>query len=80
MGGQVGVAEHATIGDGAAIGAQSGILGEIEPGAIVQGTPAVPHTTIKRMHFYNLRLGELFQHVRQLKRRLEQLEGRENGT
>jgi UDP-3-O-[3-hydroxymyristoyl] glucosamine N-acyltransferase len=80
MGGQVGVAEHATIGDGAAIGAQSGILGEIEPGAIVQGAPAVPHTMFKRIHFYNLRLGELFQQVRQLKRRLEQLEGRENGT
>jgi UDP-3-O-[3-hydroxymyristoyl] glucosamine N-acyltransferase len=80
MGGQVGVAEHATIGDGAAVGAQSGITGEIEPGAIVQGAPAVPHTTFKRIHFYNLRLGELFQQVRQLKRRLEQLEGRENGA
>jgi hypothetical protein len=34
----------------------------------------------KRIHFYNLRLGELFQQVRQLKRRLEQLEGRENGA
>jgi UDP-3-O-[3-hydroxymyristoyl] glucosamine N-acyltransferase len=76
----VGIAEHATIGDGAAIGAQSGITGEIKPGDIVQGTPAVPHTTFKRMHFYNLRLGELFQQVRQLKRRLEQLEGRENGA
>ena len=80
MGGQVGVVEHATIGDGAAIGAQSGIIGEIEPGAIVQGAPAVPHTTFKRIHFYNLRLGELFQQVRQLKRRLEQLEGRGNGA
>ena len=80
MGGQVGVADHATIGDGAAIGAQSGIPSDIEPGAIVLGAPAVPHTTFKRMHFYNLRLGELFQQVRQLNRRLEQIEGRENGA
>jgi hypothetical protein len=29
------------------------------------------------MHLYSLRLGELFQQVKQLQRRLEALEGRE---
>jgi hypothetical protein len=30
------------------------------------------------MHLYSLRLGELFQQVKQLQRRLDELEGREN--
>lgn len=80
MGGQVGVADHAIIGDGASIGAQSGIMGKIEPGAVLQGSPAMPQSTFKRLYFYNLRLGELFQQVKQLQRRLDELEGQESGV
>ncbi len=80
IGGQAGIAEHVTVGQGASVGAQSGIPHDVEPGATVQGAPAVRNTTFKRVHFYSLRLGELFQQVRQLQRRLEQLEGRENGA
>jgi UDP-3-O-[3-hydroxymyristoyl] glucosamine N-acyltransferase len=77
MGGQAGVADHVTIGDGASIAAQSGIPSDVEPGAGVMGTPAVAGTVFKRRHFYSLRLGELFHQVKQLQRRLEQLEGQE---
>lgn len=77
MGGQVGIAEHTTIGDGAAIGAQSGIGQDVEPGATLQGSPAISNTAFKRQHFYSLRLGELFQKVRQLQRRLDELESQE---
>ncbi|MBR5599632.1 MAG: UDP-3-O-(3-hydroxymyristoyl)glucosamine N-acyltransferase [Alphaproteobacteria bacterium] len=41
-GGQTGFADHLNIGDGAQIGAQSGVMRDIEPGAIVMGTPTVP--------------------------------------
>lgn len=41
-GGQVGVADHINIGSGTQIGAQSGVIRDIEPGAIVMGTPTVP--------------------------------------
>ncbi|ETX03111.1 MAG: hypothetical protein ETSY1_01240 [Candidatus Entotheonella factor] len=78
MGGQVGIADHTTIGDGAAIGAQSGIGQDVEPGATVQGSPAISNTAFKRRYFYSLRLGELFQKVRQLQKRLTQLENQEN--
>ncbi len=78
MGGQVGIAEHTRIGDGAAIGAQSGIGQDVEPGATLQGSPAIPNLAFKRQHFYSLRLGELFQKVRQLQRRLDELESQEN--
>ncbi len=78
MGGQVGIADHTTIGDGVSIGAQSGIGQDVEPGATVQGSPAIPNTAFKRQYFYSLRLGELFQKVRQLQKRLTYLENQEN--
>ena len=77
MGGQAGVADHVTVGDAASIAAQAGVPYDIAPGATVFGTPAIAGSAYKRMHFYSLRLGELFQQVKQLQRRLEQLEGRE---
>jgi len=78
MGGQVGIADHTTIGEGVSIGAQSGVGQDVEPGATVQGSPAVSNTAFKRQHFYSLRLGELFLKVRQLQKRLTQLENQEN--
>lgn len=78
IGGQAGIADHATIGDGAAIAGQSGIASTVESGATVIGSPAVSSQAFKRMHFYSLRLGELFRQVKQLRQRLVQLEDREN--
>jgi UDP-3-O-[3-hydroxymyristoyl] glucosamine N-acyltransferase len=77
MGGQVGVAEHVTIGEGASIAAQAGVPHDVEPGAIVMGSPAVPSMTFKRMHFYSLQLEGLFRQVKQLQRRLGLLEKQE---
>ena len=39
--GQTGFADHLTIGSGAQIGAQSGLMRNVEPGAIMMGYPAV---------------------------------------
>ena len=77
MGGQVGIADHITVGDQVSIAAQAGVLADLDPGATVYGTPALPGPVAKRMHLYSLRLGELFQQVKQLQRRLDALEGRE---
>lgn len=41
-GGQTGFADHLNIGSGAQIAAQSGIMRDVEPSAVVMGTPAVP--------------------------------------
>ena len=43
LGGQSGFAGHISIGDGAQIAAQSGIMRDVEPGARLVGTPAIPH-------------------------------------
>ena len=42
IGGQVAVSGHLTVGDGARIAGQSGVVKDIEPGATMGGTPAVP--------------------------------------
>ena len=47
-GGQTGFADHLTVGSGAQIGAQSGIMRDIEPGTVVMGTPAVPFKDFMR--------------------------------
>ena len=44
IGGQVGFSGHIEIADGVKIGAQSGVLRSVkEKGAIIQGSPAMPH-------------------------------------
>ena len=80
MGGQAGIADHVNIGDEASIAGQSGVAANVAPGATVFGTPAVPSTLAKRAHVYGLKLGELFQRVKRLQRRLEALESRDEGT
>jgi len=42
IGGQVGLTGHLTIGDGARIAAQSGVMRDVERGATVAGSPALP--------------------------------------
>ncbi len=79
MGGQAGIADHVTVGDKAAIAAQAGVATDVTPGTTVFGSPAVPSTLAKRAHFYGLKLGELFQRVKRLQRRLEALESRDEG-
>ena len=80
VGGQAGIADHLTVGDEASIAGQAGVATHVAPGATVFGTPAVPSTLAKRAHLYGLRLGELFQRVKRLQRRLEALESRNEGT
>src|SRR6185312_12078737 len=42
IGGQAGVAGHLRIGKGAQIAAQAGVIADVDPGARIGGTPAVP--------------------------------------
>jgi UDP-3-O-[3-hydroxymyristoyl] glucosamine N-acyltransferase len=45
LAGQVGVSDHASIGDGAVLTGQAGIArqGRVAAGAVVSGMPALPH-------------------------------------
>ena len=48
LAGQVGVIDHVTIGDDVTVGAQSGVTKDIPSGAVILGSPAMPHLEFKR--------------------------------
>ncbi|HEA46871.1 MAG TPA: UDP-3-O-(3-hydroxymyristoyl)glucosamine N-acyltransferase [bacterium] len=74
LAGQAGLAGHIRIGDKAIVGAQAGVTKSVPPNTIVSGYPARPHTQAKRIEASILRLPELHKLVRELKKRLEELE------
>ncbi len=67
LAGQVGVANQAKVGDGAIATAKSGIHGDIPPGEIVSGYPAIPHRVYLKVAALMKRLPELAQTVKALK-------------
>ncbi len=48
LGGQVGLADHLSIGSGAQIAAQSGVMRDVDAGAVVMGSPCVPFKDFMR--------------------------------
>lgn len=48
LGGQVGLADHLNIGSGAQVAAQSGVMRDIEAGAVMMGSPCVPFKDFMR--------------------------------
>ncbi|MEN9798927.1 MAG: hypothetical protein RL653_2623 [Pseudomonadota bacterium] len=77
LGGQVGVAGHLRVGDLVKVGGQSGVTQSVEDGAVVSGTPAVPHGEWLRAAVLFKQLPELVREVRTLKKKLEALEAQE---
>ncbi len=69
LGGQVGIAGHLKIGDGAMIAAQAGVPHDVPPGAVMSGTPAIPHRE-------SLRAVNVFPKLPEMKRTLGELEKR----
>ena len=75
IGGQVGFGDHIRVQSGAVIGSKAGVL----PGKIVRpgvwwGVPIVPLEEYKRRNAHLSRLPELREELKELKRRLEELE------
>ena len=75
IGGQVGFGDHIRVQSGAVIGSKAGIL----PGKIVRpgvwwGVPIIPLAEYKRRNAYLGRLPELLQELKELQRRLDELE------
>ena len=75
LAGQVGVVGHIEIGAGAMIGAKSGVSRSVKPGERLFGSPALPVTQAMRIEASLRHLPELLHTVRQLRRRVEKLEG-----
>lgn len=75
LAGQVGVVGHIEIGDGARVGAQSGVGRSVKAGEDVSGSPVMPHKDWRKMVAVLKRLPQLREELRQLKQKVQELEG-----
>ena len=74
LAGQVGISGHLTIHDNCIVYAQSGIGGDLPAGSVVSGSPAFDSKEWLRTITAFPRLPELLKTVRQLERRVQELE------
>jgi UDP-3-O-[3-hydroxymyristoyl] glucosamine N-acyltransferase len=74
--GQVGVAGHLTIHDNVVVYAQSGIGGDVKAGSVVSGSPAFEAREWLRAVTAFPKLADLLKTVRELKKKVEDLEKR----
>jgi UDP-3-O-[3-hydroxymyristoyl] glucosamine N-acyltransferase len=74
LAGQVGISGHLTIHDNAVVYAQSGVGGDVEPGARISGSPAFAANVWLRAITAFQKLPELVKLVRDLKKKVEELE------
>ncbi len=74
LAGQVGVSGHLTIHDNAIIYAQSGIGGDVKPGAVMSGSPAFEAREWLRAITAFPKLPDVLKTMRQLEKRVAELE------
>ena len=74
-GGYSAIADHLTVGDDAIIVGGTGVTRDIPPRTMVAGNPARPRMEQRRAEAATQRLPEMVRHLRELERRVRQLEG-----
>jgi UDP-3-O-[3-hydroxymyristoyl] glucosamine N-acyltransferase len=74
LAGQAGLADHVTIGRGARVTVQGGVIGDIEPGATVSGYPARTHREFLRAQGALYRLAHIVDDLEALVRRTDKPE------
>ena len=74
LAGQLGISGHLTIHENAVVYAQSGVGGDVEAGARISGSPAFAASVWLRAITAFPKLPELMKLVRELKKKVEQLE------
>lgn len=79
LAGQVGVSGHLTIHDNVIVYAQSGIGGDLDPGAVVSGSPAFDAGEWRRAVTAFQKLPDMVKAMRQLEKRVAQLEAAATG-
>ncbi len=75
LAGQSGVTGHVKIGDGAMVAARAAVTRSIPPGERVSGYPARKHSVSKRITACLTQLPSLFARVKQIEKKLQDLEG-----
>lgn len=74
LAGQAGLVGHITVGDGAIVAAQAGVTKSVAPNTLVSGYPAKPHDIAKRVNACVQNLPKLYETIKELKKKIEQLE------
>ena len=77
LAGQVGIAGHLKVGDDAVITAKSATSHDVEPGKVISGIPGFDNREWLRATAAYRRLGEMAQKIRNLEKRLGELEEKE---
>ena len=75
LAGQAGVAGHLTIGNDAVLTAKSATSHDVPPGKVISGIPAFENKDWLRSTAAFRRLGEMQRTIRELQRRISELEG-----
>lgn len=70
LAGQAGIIGHLNIGDGAVVTAQSGVINDVEPKAVIFGTPARPHREGMKLQALFGKLPEIYEIVKELKKKI----------
>jgi UDP-3-O-[3-hydroxymyristoyl] glucosamine N-acyltransferase len=76
LGGQAGLVGHITIGDNAVVTGQSGVAKSVPADTMVSGYPARPFMTTQRVNASLQNLPKLFSLVKELKKKIEELEAK----
>jgi len=76
LGGQSGLVGHITVGDNAIVTGQTGVAKSVPSGTMVSGYPARPFMTTQRVNASLQNLPKLFNSVKELKKKIEELEAR----
>jgi UDP-3-O-[3-hydroxymyristoyl] glucosamine N-acyltransferase len=72
--GQAGLVGHITIGDNAVLAAQAGITKSVPADTMVSGYPAREHSKAREVNACVQNLPRLYEELKQLKKRIEELE------
>lgn len=80
LAGQVGIKDHISIGDGTKIGAQAGVMNDIGPNKQVAGSPAIDVGQKARQVLLEQKLPEMSKQLKQLLKRVEELEAAKNNS
>jgi len=74
LAGQAGIADHITLGDQVTIAAQTGVFRNIESNKVYGGTPAIPLDEWKKYVTALPKIPELLRKIRDLEKRLKEIE------